>query len=407
MREPLFHIVRRNSSSRMRGWAVRGIAILAAVLLSGLLTFLVTGLNPLEVYSKMIQGNFGSTRRIWVLLQNTAILLIIALALTPAFKMRFWNTGAEGQVLIGGFGAALMMRFVGASLPNALLIPLELLAAIAAGALWGFIPAFFKAKWKTNETLFTLMMNYVAIQIVSWFCTLFAVPKGSGQLGILNQSTEAGWLPTLFGQKYMMNVIIVVAVLIFVFIYLRFSKHGYEISVVGESEKTARYVGINVKSVIIRTMLLSGALCGVAGFLLVCGTDHSITPNTVGGEGFTGIMVSWLAKFNPFVMVFTSALIIFMKNGAAQIATSFHLNESFGDILTGIIIFFIIGCEFFINYRVVFRKKAAKETDAPVKESTLQEKASIASEVVNDKPAGEAEEDKKPLSEEEKKEVKA
>ena len=407
MREPLFHIVRRNSSSRMRGWAVRGIAILAAVLLSGLLTFLVTGLNPLEVYSKMIQGNFGSTRRIWVLLQNTAILLIIALALTPAFKMRFWNTGAEGQVLIGGFGAALMMRFVGASLPNALLIPLELLAAIAAGALWGFIPAFFKAKWKTNETLFTLMMNYVAIQVVSWFCTLFAVPKGSGQLGILNQSTEAGWLPTLFGQKYMMNVIIVVAVLIFVFIYLRFSKHGYEISVVGESEKTARYVGINVKSVIIRTMLLSGALCGVAGFLLVCGTDHSITPNTVGGEGFTGIMVSWLAKFNPFVMVFTSALIIFMKNGAAQIATSFHLNESFGDILTGIIIFFIIGCEFFINYRVVFRKKAAKETDAPVKESTLQEKASIASEVVNDKPAGEAEEDKKPLSEEEKKEVKA
>ncbi len=407
MREPLFHIVRRNSSSRMRGWAVRGIAILAAVLLSGLLTFLVTGLNPLEVYSKMIQGNFGSTRRIWVLLQNTAILLIIALALTPAFKMRFWNTGAEGQVLIGGFGAALMMRFVGASLPNALLIPLELLAAVAAGALWGFIPAFFKAKWKTNETLFTLMMNYVAIQIVSWFCTLFAVPKGSGQLGILNQSTEAGWLPTLFGQKYMMNVIIVVLVLIFVFIYLRFSKHGYEISVVGESEKTARYVGINVKSVIIRTMLLSGALCGVAGFLLVCGTDHSITPNTVGGEGFTGIMVSWLAKFNPFVMVFTSALIIFMKNGAAQIATSFHLNESFGDILTGIIIFFIIGCEFFINYRVVFRKKAAKETDAPVKESTLQDKASIKTEAVNDKPEEEAEEDKKPLSEEEKKEVKA
>ncbi|MBR5339962.1 MAG: ABC transporter permease [Lachnospiraceae bacterium] len=407
MREPLFHIVRRNSSSRMRGWAVRGIAILVAVLLSGLLTFLVTGLNPLEVYSKMIQGNFGSTRRIWVLLQNTAILLIIALALTPAFKMRFWNTGAEGQVLIGGFGAALMMRFVGASLPNGLLIPLELLAAVAAGALWGFIPAFFKAKWKTNETLFTLMMNYVAIQIVSWFCTLFAVPKGSGQLGILNQSTEAGWLPTLFGQKYMMNVIIVVAVLIFVFIYLRFSKHGYEISVVGESEKTARYVGINVKSVIIRTMLLSGALCGVAGFLLVCGTDHSITPNTVGGEGFTGIMVSWLAKFNPFVMVFTSALIIFMKNGAAQIATSFHLNESFGDILTGIIIFFIIGCEFFINYRVVFRKKAAKETDTPVKESTLQDKASIKTEAVSDKPAGEAEEDKKPLSEEEKKEVKA
>ena len=367
MREPLFHIVRRSSSSRLRGWIVRGIAILAAILLSGLLTFLVTGLNPLEVYAKMWQGNFGSPRRIWVLLQNTAILLIIALALTPAFKMRFWNTGAEGQVLMGGFGAALIMRFVGASLPNALLIPLEFLAAVAGGALWGFIPAFFKAKWKTNETLFTLMMNYVAIQIVSWFCTLFAVPKGSGQLGILNQSTEAGWLPMLFGQKYLLNIIIVVLVLIFVFVYLRYSKHGYEIWVVGESEKTARYVGINVKSVIIRTMLLSGALCGVAGFLLVCGTDHSISPNTVGGEGFTGIMVSWLAKFNPFVMVFSSALIIFMKNGAAQIASSFHLNESFGDIMTGIIIFFIIGCEFFINYKIVFRKRNHSE-EIPVPE---------------------------------------
>ena len=371
MREPLFHIVRRNASSRLRGWVVRGIAILAALLLSGLLTFLVTKLNPLEVYAKMWQGNFGSSRRIWVLLQNTAILLIIALALTPAFKMRFWNTGAEGQVLIGGFGAALVMRFIGAGLPNYVLIPLELLAAIVAGALWGFIPAFFKAKWKTNETLFTLMMNYVAIQIVSWFCTLFAVPKGSGQLGILNQSTEAGWLPVLFrgeqyagtwirdvfGAKYFFNVVIVLLVLVFIYIYLRYSKHGYEIWVVGESEKTARYVGINVKSVIIRTMLLSGALCGVAGFLLVAGTDHSITPNTVGGEGFTGIMVSWLAKFNPIVMVFTSALIIFMKNGASQIASSFHLNESFGDIMTSIIIFFIIGCEFFINYRIVFRKK--------------------------------------------------
>ncbi|MBR3437236.1 MAG: ABC transporter permease [Lachnospiraceae bacterium] len=406
MREPLFHIVRRNASSRLRGWVVRGIAILAALLVSGLLTFLVTGLNPLEVYSKMIQGNFGSTRRIWVLLQNTAILLIIALALTPAFKMRFWNTGAEGQVLIGGFGAALLMRFIGSGLPNALLIPLELLAAIAAGALWGFIPAFFKAKWKTNETLFTLMMNYVAIQIVSWFCTLFAVPKGSGQLGILNQSTEAGWLPTLFGQKYMMNVLIVVAVLIFVFVYLRYSKHGYEIWVVGESEKTARYVGINVKSVIIRTMLLSGALCGVAGFLLVAGTDHSITPNTVGGEGFTGIMVSWLAKFNPFVMVFSSALIILMKNGAAQIASSFHLNESFGDIMTGIIIFFIIGCEFFINYKVVFRKKAAKEASGTAGEESLQSKASVGP-GEGEETSGGTEEEKKPVPEEEKKEVKA
>ena len=142
--------------------------------------------------------------------------------------------------------------------------------------------------------------------------------------------------------------------------YLRYSKQGYEISVVGESENTARYIGINVKKVIMRTMLLSGALCGVTGLLLVSGTDHTIATNTVGGRGFTAIMVSWLAKFNPAYMILTSLLIVFFQKGAIQISTSLGLNDSFADIITGIIIFFIIGSEFFINYSVKFRSKEAK-----------------------------------------------
>ena len=141
------------------------------------------------------------------------------------------------------------------------------------------------------------------------------------------------------------------------YVYLNYTKHGYELSVVGESERTARYVGIKVGKVIVRTMLLSGAVCGIAGLLLVGGTDHTITTTISDGRGFTAVMVSWLAKFNPLGMVFASFLIVFLGRGASEISTIYGLNHSFGDILTGIILFFIIGSEFFITYRLSFRKK--------------------------------------------------
>ena len=206
------------------------------------------------------------------------------------------------------------------------------------------------------------MMNYIATQIVAYFCYVWSVPKGSGQIGIINSKTMAGWLPQVGGQKYLLNILIVLALTVFMFIYLKYSKHGYELTVVGESENTARYIGINVPKVVLRTMLLSGAICGIAGMLLVSGTDHTITRNTVSGRGFTAIMVSWLAKFNPLVMILTSFLIVFLQKGASEITTKLGLNNSFSEILTGIIIFFIIGSEFFINYALKFRshKEATK-----------------------------------------------
>ena len=311
----------------------------------------------------MIDGSFGTSRRIWALLQNIAILLCISLAVTPAFKMRFWNTGAEGQVLIGALATASCMILFGDKLPTLLLFPTMIIASIVAGAIWGLIPAVFRAKWNTNETLFTLMMNYIAIQIVSFFAYIWSVPKGSGQVGIINSSTKAGWLPSIGGHDYLINIIIVAVLTAAVFIYLRYSKHGYEIQVVGESENTARYIGIDVKKVIIRTMLLSGAICGIAGFLLVSGTDHTFSRELAGGRGFTAIMVSWLAKFNPIYMIITSFIIVFLQRGAGEISTTFGLNDSFSDILTGIIIFFIIGSEFFINYSIKRSesKKGGKE----------------------------------------------
>lgn len=354
-KEPLFHIIKRETLPWYKSWGVRILAVVCALIVAGLITLFLTGLNPVKVYATMIDGALGTQRRIWALMQKTAMLLCIALALTPAFRMRFWNTGAEGQVLAGGMCCAVIMLKLGDKLPNGLLILLMLFAAILGGAVWGVIPAFFKAKWNTNETLFTLMMNYIAIQIIGYYVLEWSVPKGSGSIGVINQKTQAGWLPSIAGQAYLINIIVVAVLTVLIYVYLTYSKHGYEISVVGESEKTAKYIGIDVKRVIVRTMCLSGAICGLAGFLLVAGADHTITKDTAGGNGFTAIMVCWLAKFNPIWMILTSLLICFLQKGAGEIATMFNLNLSFSDIITGIIIFFIVGSEFFINYRLIFR----------------------------------------------------
>lgn len=355
--EPVFQVVKRDDMIWYKSWAVRLIAIAIALIICAFVIVLLTGYDPIKVYSSMISGTFGTSRKIWNTLQKLAMLLCVSLAVTPAFKMKFWNIGAEGQSLIGGLASAALMIYLGNKLPNIALIPIMAVASILAGMIWGLIPAFFKAKFNTNETLFTLMMNYVAMQLVSFCIVFWENPKNSNNVGVINQATMSGWFPAIFGQKYLLNIIIVVLLTVAMYIYLKYSKHGYEISVVGESQNTARYIGINVKKVILRTMALSGALCGITGLLLVSGTNHTINTSTVGGMGFTAIMVSWLAKFNPFIMALASFLIVFLERGAGEIATAFQLNESVSDILTGIILFFIIGSEFFVRYKVHFRGK--------------------------------------------------
>ena len=264
-------------------------------------------------------------------------------------------------MLIGCLATAACMICLGDKLPNGLLILIMIIAAIAAGALWGFLPAFFKARWNTNETLFTLMMNYIATQLAAYYIIVWEVPKGAGKIGIINQNTNAGWLPQIAGKQYLLTILVVAVLTVLTYIYLKYSKHGYEIAVVGESQRTASYAGIKVERVIIRTMVLSGAMCGLMGLLLTAGTDHTLTTTIVGGRGFTAVMVSWMAKFNPIMMIFTSLLLVVLSRGASEISSVFGLNHSFADILTGIILFFIIGSEFFINYKVSLRKAGKKE----------------------------------------------
>ena len=354
-KEPLLHISKRANLPVYVSLLIKAAAIVLSLLLCAVVITAATGENPLAIFQTMIKGSFGTKRKLWIFLQNTALLLLVSLAVTPAFKMRCWNLGAEGQVLVGCLATAACMIKLGNTVSPALLYPMMVISAVAAGAVWALLPACFKAKWNTNETLFTLMMNYVATQLVSYFVKLWENPKGSNTVGVINQKSRIGWMPEVY-NKQLLSILIVIGIMLFMYFYLRFSKHGFEISVVGESERTARYIGIKVEKVILRTMILSGAIAGLMGFLLVSGVNHTISTTISGGRGFTGVMISWMSKFNPFVMVLSSALLTFMEAGATDISTTFGLNQSFSDILTGIIIFFIIGSEFFINYKINLNK---------------------------------------------------
>jgi general nucleoside transport system permease protein len=356
-KEPFVRITKRSSITKPKAWLIRLIAVLLSLVVCALIIMVITKENPFKVYLGIIDGAIGKNRRLWVTIRETMVLLIVAIGLTPAFKMKFWNIGAEGQILMGGAATAAVMIYFGNTMPNWLLIIVIIIASSVAGMIWGLLPAVFKAYYNTNETLFTLMLNYVAMQIVNFFIVFWENPTGSNTVGIINAATKKGWFPKLFGLNYGWNIIIVLIITLGMYIYMKYSKQGYEIAVVGESQNTAKYAGINVKKVIIRTMIISGAICGIAGCIIVSGASHTISTSTGGGRGFTAIIVAWMSKFNPFAMLIVSAFLVFMQQGSIQIATQYGLNENASDIITGIILFFLIGCEFFINYKLEFYKK--------------------------------------------------
>ncbi len=356
-KDPFARMIKRDTISKQKAWGIRLLAVALSLIVCALVIVAITKENPIGVYMGIIDGAIGKNRRMWVTIRESLTLLIIAIGLTPAFKMKFWNIGAEGQILMGGAASAAMMIYAGKAMPNWLLLIVIFVVSCLAGMIWGILPAIFKAYYNTNETLFTLMLNYVAMQIVTFCIVYWENPKGSNTVGIINAATRKGWFPKVFDTQYGLNIIIVLAITIGMYIYMKYSKQGYEVAVVGESQSTARYAGINVKKVIIRTMMISGGICGIAGAIIVSGNSHTISTLTAGGRGFTAIIVAWMSKFNPFAMIIISVFLVFMQQGSIQIASQYGLNENASDIITGIILFFLIGCEFFINYKLEIRKK--------------------------------------------------
>lgn len=356
-KEPLIHISRRDNISTRKLIAIKAIAIITALIISCIIVAIVYGTNPFIFIGSLFEGIFGTTDRLWVFLKDMSILLGIGLALLPAFKMKYWNTGADGQVLVSALSAYVCLFYLGGKVNDILLVFICLFAAIISGIIWATIPAIFKAIWNTNETLFTLMMNYVATQLVAVFVNSIA-KNGSGIAPVIDN----GSLGMIY--QYLTPVLIVILLLITVSIYIKHTKHGFELSLVGESVNSAKYVGINVKLVIIRTLIVSGIICGIIGFLLTNGLNHVINANVTGGRGFTAIIVVWLADFKPYFMVLSAFLITFINNGTSLFLTNEGITDtSIVLIISSIIIFFIIGCTFFSKYKFIFRRNEDGEID--------------------------------------------
>ncbi|MCL2286418.1 MAG: ABC transporter permease [Firmicutes bacterium] len=355
---PLIRLAKRSTIPLNQAWMIR-IAGLLAALLVGSVLILALGHNPLSVYTEMINAVFGNRNRFNETVRIAVPLLGASLAVGLAFKMRFWNIGAEGQILVGGIAATYFALFQYQNMPRPVLLIVMGLAAAAAGAVWGFIPAFFRAKWGTNETLFTLMLNYVAfgfilyLQAEPWRSTTTDFP-------IIDRFNAAARLPQVLGINIGWILILVLTVL--VHYYLSRTKQGYQLSVVGQSENTARYAGMNVKQIIIRTMIISGAIAGLVGFIQVSGSNFTLDETTAGGIGFTAIIIAWISHLKPLVMVLAAFFIAILERGAVRIQTEFMIPSTIATVLIGIILFFMLACEFFVNYRVIFRTK--KEANA-------------------------------------------
>ena len=228
------------------------------------------------------------------------------------------------------------------------------IAAILGGGLWGLIPGFFKAKWNTNETLFTLMMNYIIIGIVAWL----QIGPWQARQGRIAQFDASAQLPKVLGVHC--GWIIVLALVVFVHIYMRHTKQGYEIAVIGDSMRTAQYAGMNVGRIMMRTMFLSGAISGLVGFILCSGATNTLSKDIAGGVGFTSITVAWLSQLNAFAMVAISLMLGILTKGADTLQTVMNVPAAISDIIIGLLLFCMLGCEFFINYRLILRKKAGK-----------------------------------------------
>lgn len=354
VKEPFVRMAKRDSISSKRAWAYRGIALLGALIVGALL-IVSLGQNPFLVYKDMAVGAFGNKIYLQQTVRAAIPLLITSLGVSVAFKMKFWNIGAEGQILIGAI-AAMGVGIAGeATTPSVLLWILMAVAGFVAGGLYGVIPAFFKARFNTNETLFTLMLNYIALQFVLFLQYQPYWQGGNSTFPKIKMLTAAARLPKVFGVH--IGWIIALILVVVVQVYMTRTKQGFEISVVGESVNTARYAGMNVGKIIVRTMFVSGALAGLAGTLQVSGADGTLTSSTAGGVGFTAIIVAWLAKLNPFAMILVAVFIVALDRGASQIQTLYRIPATASSLLSGMILFFMLGCEFFINYQLIFRSR--------------------------------------------------
>ncbi len=357
-RTPFIRLAKRAEMDRRKVWAIRVGSIIVALLL-GCIPMMLTGNEPFAAYGVIIQGSLSRPIYFRQTVKIAVPLLCCALAIAPCFKMRFWNIGAEGQITMGAMAATYFALFWADRIPHLPLLVIMFAVGALAGGIWALIPAFFKARWNTNETLFTLMMNYIAIGIVAW---LQGGPwegrKGSQLIPMFSDNAR---LPQVLGVHC--GWIIALILVLLMYVYMNKTKQGYEIAVIGDSVNTARYAGMNVGWIIMRTMFISGAISGIVGFMIVSGANFTLYKGVANGVGFTSISIAWLSQLNSFAMIVISMMLAVLEKGANTLQTKMQVPASISDIITGILLFAMLSSEFFISYRIIFRHKD-KEEDA-------------------------------------------
>jgi ABC-type uncharacterized transport system permease subunit len=357
----VIRFVKRAEVTRKESIGIRVLAVISAFLVISLF-LLFLKLNPLDVYGSMLKGAFGSAHKFRQTIIKAVPLVITSLGISVAFKMKFWNIGGEGQIMMGAFAASFVALKI-PGLPSLFMLPLMMIAGVIGGGLWALIPALLKSKLKTNETIITLMMNYIAL---NWLTYLqygpWKDPKAKG-FAKIPDFPESAILPKFLGVH--IGWIIAIILVIVIYVFINHAKKGYEIAVLGESEKTALYAGININKTIVISMLISGGLCGLAGMIQASAVNNTLSTAVTGGAGNTGIIIAWLSQLNSFAIMLVSIAFAALVEGGAYIQTTFKIPESVALIIQSTILIFILGSEYFIRFKMIFEssKKNKIETD--------------------------------------------
>jgi len=369
------HVIRNLGISRTKKILIKVASIVLCFILAGLISEILFPGTFFSYFENVIYGTIisqnpqGQGSLTLTFLKDISVYILIAIALLPSFKMKFWNIGAEGQMMAGVIAVAVLMKYAGPGLTESglhwLLYILYFVAGIAAGALWGFLPGYFRAKFKTNETLFTLMLNYIASLLAAYIIYTWNPLKGT-----INQFPDDYYLPDLFNQPYLWIVAFAIIVTVFMAIYVKYTKHGFELSVVGESDRTAKYVGMNRKAIITRTATLSGALCGLVGVLLIAATYSQFSSDITGGKGFTGVLIAWLGHFDPIQIVLYSFLVAFVTKGSTAAGSVFQTGGPFSSIIIGVFFLVLVASEFFTEFKIVKVQHFKDDKDDAINEET-------------------------------------
>jgi len=354
----VIRIKKRADLPKNREWIIRAAAILLSLVFAGIV-IAILGFHPVRVFTEIVNGSIGTQMRVSQTILRAIPLIITSMGILVAFKMKFWNIGGEGQIMMGAMGAAYVALNFSPDLPKLVMLVLMGAAAMLCGGIWAFIPAFFKARFGTNETIFTLMMNYIAIKWVTYL--QFDLWKDEGVLGFPRIATfpENAMMPRLFGIHA--GWMIAIAAVILVYLFINHTKKGYEISVLGESMETARYAGMNTKAIIIVAMFISGGLCGLTGMVQVSAIERTLTYSVSAGIGFTAIITTWLGRLSPPAIAVVCFIFAMLLQGGTYLQIALSVPSAVAEVIQGIILFFVLGSEFFLQYKVSFYRRIKKE----------------------------------------------